>query len=223
MHYKILGDSSFFDHHQISLLSTCSPGSFSWKVNSKFLQETNDSIKALWEASPPQMPSLQNLRNLLNVINNLVFKSCRGQGGKGQTKKIPWIIAGLAPLRSPKAKLLKRALKIIGLNYKNCAILLSCGRWWRTQPLFSLLHVRRIGYLWFNLWWFQGMYFGITIARAFMLYKNGLRYFQDIWDHCRNEFFEMGGCTIQILPFWGSLWFLDQASRTSWFVSWGVA
>ena len=26
------------------------------------------------------------------------------------------------------------------------------------------------------------------MARAFMLYKNGLRYFQDIWDHCRNGF-----------------------------------
>lgn len=35
----------------------------------------------------------------------------------------------------------------------------------------------------FNLWWemeYQGLYFGITMDRDFVLYKKGLRFFQDI-------------------------------------------
>ena len=36
-----------------------------------------------------------------------------------------------------------------------------------------------------NLWWqmeYEGLYFRITIVRAFILYKKSLRFFQDIWD-----------------------------------------
>ena len=42
-----------------------------------------------------------------------------------------------------------------------------------------------------NMWWraeYQGLYFGITISKAPILYTKGLRYFRDIWEHGRYEF-----------------------------------
>ena len=42
-----------------------------------------------------------------------------------------------------------------------------------------------------NLWWrkeHQGLHFGIIMSRAYILNKNGLRYFRDIWDPGRYDF-----------------------------------
>jgi hypothetical protein len=42
-----------------------------------------------------------------------------------------------------------------------------------------------------NLWWreeYQGLHFGIIMSRAYILNKNGLRYFRDIWDPGRYDF-----------------------------------
>jgi hypothetical protein len=52
MHFKILGDSPFLNHHRVSLLidlSTSPLGGSSWKVNARFLQEAKGSIKVVWE------------------------------------------------------------------------------------------------------------------------------------------------------------------------------
>ena len=40
-------------------------------------------------------------------------------------------------------------------------------------------------YLQLNLWWrkeYHGLYFGITMERAIVLYGKGLCFFWDIWD-----------------------------------------
>ena len=48
MHYKILGDSTFFNHHMVSfyinLRNNAQSGS-TWKTNARFLQEAKDPIK----------------------------------------------------------------------------------------------------------------------------------------------------------------------------------
>lgn len=74
MHYKILGDSSFSDHHPVSFLinlSNSPPGGSSWKANAGYLQEVKDPIKALWKASLPQMPFLTKLRKVVKFYKQL--------------------------------------------------------------------------------------------------------------------------------------------------------
>lgn len=42
-----------------------------------------------------------------------------------------------------------------------------------------------------NLWWtivYKGLYFGIIMSMAYTLYRNGLRYFRDIWDLGKYKF-----------------------------------
>lgn len=78
VHYKILGDSSFFfyNHPGSSLinLSTNLQRGSSWRVDARFLQEAKEPIKALWEASPPpKCLSLQSLGMLHKFINNYVL------------------------------------------------------------------------------------------------------------------------------------------------------
>ena len=78
VHYKILGDSSFFfyNHPGSSLinLSTNLQRGSSWRVDARFLQEAKEPIKALWEASPPpQMPFFTKLRNVAQVYKQLCF------------------------------------------------------------------------------------------------------------------------------------------------------
>ena len=63
MNYKMLGNSTFSDHHPISLLidlSDSHPGGSSWKANVGFFQDVKDPIKVSWEASPPHMSFFAN-------------------------------------------------------------------------------------------------------------------------------------------------------------------
>ena len=68
MHYKILGDSTFSNHHPVSFrinLSNSALGGSSWKAHTRFLQEAKNPIKALWVASPPQTPFFTKLRKII--------------------------------------------------------------------------------------------------------------------------------------------------------------
>lgn len=68
MHYKVLGDSSFSDHHPVSPLinlRNSSPGGSYWKVNARFLQEAKEHVKALWEVSSSQMLFFTKLRKVV--------------------------------------------------------------------------------------------------------------------------------------------------------------
>lgn len=74
MHYRILGDSTFSDHHLVSFrinLSNNVLGGSSWKTNARFLQEAKDPIKALWESSPPQMQFFTKLRKIIKTKSSL--------------------------------------------------------------------------------------------------------------------------------------------------------
>lgn len=65
---KILGDSSFSNHHPISLLinlNSSSLGGSSWNVNARFTQEIKEHVKALWETFTPQMLSSTKLRKVV--------------------------------------------------------------------------------------------------------------------------------------------------------------
>lgn len=65
---KILGVSSFSNHHPISLLinlNTSSLGGSSWNVNAKFIQVIKEHVKALWEAFTPQMLFFIELRKVV--------------------------------------------------------------------------------------------------------------------------------------------------------------
>ena len=106
LHYKIMEDSTFFDHHPISLLinlSTNPPRRSSWKPNARFLQEAKDLFKPLCMGSVPfPKASLKWLWlgwKRIDLENLLIF-------GKF------WFIM------TCKMKLINSPSRIVGNNYK---------------------------------------------------------------------------------------------------------
>lgn len=71
-----MGDSSFFDHHWVSLLinlRNCPPRGLSWKANATFFQEARDLLKALCETLPPGLPFFTKLRKTVRYYKEFLL------------------------------------------------------------------------------------------------------------------------------------------------------
>ena len=114
MHYKIYRDSSFSDHHPITLLinlSSSPPCGSSWKVSARFCKKPKTLLRPYGRHLLFKFLSLQYLGNLLNIIKKLSISRLVADKVEEARLRGSLKICQVQPHLDPQSKIAKSIIK----------------------------------------------------------------------------------------------------------------